>query len=486
MYKSPHCTNSLLDYDEEGTDCGGVDCPPCTYANPHCNNSVLDFDEDKTDCGGKDCPLCEFEKRANHCYNGVRDGGEIFIDQGGPNCLPIFCFVSGIPGDKTNVAGNCGGSCAPCVNRSLARAGMPDPRDEYSMAVCDSPPSELLTTDRQTDRQTDGRSDGHVFPGSRKDTNVNDAYKSTQSDKKVRHQPSDISFEKVDLGTGFELPGCLDGTATSRGFEFGEVHHAWSTHWAGIDSVSPNDVVVMSIEVDASNGDVYVLATANKTTAVASSNGSMAVMAKHFDKDGLVLPSIGPRKSGYWSAGSRDEFVVENSGRPVIFGSLQYIYTLLARVDSRGMVKWITMIDSLGAVQGRSLLIDATVTPTAVYVAGNFRGSPPRFYVPNLTTRKPRRGPEFKDGESCCGTSGRTPTNLTSTPPEMCWFVCGEGVRTNSPIDSDSPFQSGKWGVFIAVYDTFGVVRGIQTGGFVFEFLTGFFSFQKGVARCSK
>jgi hypothetical protein len=110
----------------------------------------------------------------------------------------------------------------------------------------------------------------------------------------------------------------------------------------------------------------------------------------------------------------------------------------------------------------RSILVDTSITPTMIYIAGNFRGTRPRFYIPDLTTRKPRRGPEYKEGEDCC--SNNSATNLTSTPPEKCWYVCGEGIRTLGPIDMNSPLQSGKWGVFVAAYDTSGVVRSVQNG----------------------
>jgi hypothetical protein len=120
-----------------------------------------------------------------------------------------------------------------------------------------------------------------------------------------------------------------------------------------MDSASANDVVVASIEVDKNNGDVYVLATANKTTAVALSNGTMAVMGKHFHRRGFVIPGFGSGGSGYWSGGSKDEFVIENYGRPVIGSSSQFIYTVLARIDARGVIKWITMIDSQAAIEGR-------------------------------------------------------------------------------------------------------------------------------------
>jgi hypothetical protein len=88
-----HCTNQVLDMDEDKTDCGGVDCPKCiANALPHhCSNGVLDFDETAVgtittklglqDCGGK----C---LSAASCCNGKQDNDETGADCGGTHCQP--------------------------------------------------------------------------------------------------------------------------------------------------------------------------------------------------------------------------------------------------------------------------------------------------------------------------------------------------------------------------------------------------------------
>ncbi|MEI7504773.1 MAG: 3-coathanger stack domain-containing protein, partial [Paludibacter sp.] len=89
-----HCYNGIPDGDETGIDCGGKDCPPCTWMNTY---------------GWASNPLS---------HNGIKDEaqGEIGIDCGGPNCKPCggdaLCSDGIKDGDETDV--DCGGSCIPC------------------------------------------------------------------------------------------------------------------------------------------------------------------------------------------------------------------------------------------------------------------------------------------------------------------------------------------------------------------------------------
>uniref|UniRef100_A0A7S0MBC6 Laminin IV type A domain-containing protein n=1 Tax=Cryptomonas curvata TaxID=233186 RepID=A0A7S0MBC6_9CRYP len=95
-----HCTNQVLDVDEDKIDCGGIDCPKCiANALPHhCSNGVLDFDETAVgtvatklglqDCGGK----C---LSAASCCNGKQDNDETGADCGGTHCQP--CDPQSIP-----------------------------------------------------------------------------------------------------------------------------------------------------------------------------------------------------------------------------------------------------------------------------------------------------------------------------------------------------------------------------------------------------
>lgn len=114
--------------------------------------------------------------------------------------------------------GNCGGSCAPCVNQTNATVHLVP-----AMAVCETPDLEGVHGD-------------------------------------------DVSWVNEERQTGKLRWGCLDDSMVSRGFEVGELGFAWSVHWAAFDSVSANDVVVTAVGIDGVTGDVYVGARTNKTT----------------------------------------------------------------------------------------------------------------------------------------------------------------------------------------------------------------------------
>lgn len=69
-----HCTNGYLDEDEEGTDCGGLDCAPCG-GPAHCFDTTQNYDETGVDCGGIDCAPCGgnavYLSETNFTANGV-------------------------------------------------------------------------------------------------------------------------------------------------------------------------------------------------------------------------------------------------------------------------------------------------------------------------------------------------------------------------------------------------------------------------------
>ena len=99
-----HCSNGILDSDEEKTDCGGSDCTSCQELPDHCSNGLLDGDETNTDCGGLDCAACggganctlDSECESLICFNGtcayptcsdgIQNQEETDTDCGGPNC----------------------------------------------------------------------------------------------------------------------------------------------------------------------------------------------------------------------------------------------------------------------------------------------------------------------------------------------------------------------------------------------------------------
>ncbi len=68
----PHCFNGIQDEDEEGVDCGGVDCAPCES----CYDGIQNQGETGVDCGGP-CPPCEEELATVPCINVTREERKI-------------------------------------------------------------------------------------------------------------------------------------------------------------------------------------------------------------------------------------------------------------------------------------------------------------------------------------------------------------------------------------------------------------------------
>jgi len=52
-----HCEDGILNADETGVDCGGLDCMPC----PSCDDGILNGQETSVDCGGPDCAKCPYD-----------------------------------------------------------------------------------------------------------------------------------------------------------------------------------------------------------------------------------------------------------------------------------------------------------------------------------------------------------------------------------------------------------------------------------------
>ena len=88
-----HCSDGVLDFDEDKTDCGGTDCPPC-IANilpVHCSNGILDYDETavgvvETKLGIQDCGGSCLSPAS--CCDGKQDNDETGVDCGGSVCQP--------------------------------------------------------------------------------------------------------------------------------------------------------------------------------------------------------------------------------------------------------------------------------------------------------------------------------------------------------------------------------------------------------------
>lgn len=81
----PSCTDNVLNGDETGIDCGGLECPPCPGGAGDCTNNIIDGDETGVDCGGCCCPDCP---GGGDCTNGEQDGDETGVDCGGAACPP--------------------------------------------------------------------------------------------------------------------------------------------------------------------------------------------------------------------------------------------------------------------------------------------------------------------------------------------------------------------------------------------------------------
>ncbi|MEM6698164.1 MAG: M43 family zinc metalloprotease, partial [Bacteroidota bacterium] len=78
----PTCDDGIQNGDEEGVDCGGSSCPPCT-TNPTCDDGIQNGLETGVDCGGPDCPPCTTDPT---CDDGIQNGLETGVDCGGPDC----------------------------------------------------------------------------------------------------------------------------------------------------------------------------------------------------------------------------------------------------------------------------------------------------------------------------------------------------------------------------------------------------------------
>ncbi|MGE0793018.1 MAG: hypothetical protein AB7V77_02430 [Candidatus Woesearchaeota archaeon] len=97
-----HCDNKIKDQDEEGVDCGGIDCEVCQT----CFDKILNNLEEEVDCGGPNCQPCK------NCYDGIQNYGETGIDCGGL-CDPCPSCSDGIQNyGETGI--DCGGNCPPC------------------------------------------------------------------------------------------------------------------------------------------------------------------------------------------------------------------------------------------------------------------------------------------------------------------------------------------------------------------------------------
>ena len=404
--KAQHCTNGILDWDEQNVDCGGQNCPPCTYLHPHCSNGLFDYDEDKLDCGGKDCERCPTMTFVPHCSNGIRDEDEIAIDRGGEDCLPNFCFDFRLAGDKRDQINNCGGSCQPCFPRSVA----PADKGNTQLAICD-------------------------VPG---DLDLDDAQ---------------VSFTRVDPETLHETSSCFNDDAEARGFVFDGFDNAWSLHMASLDAASQTDVNVTGIAIDDVTGDAYV--TASVTRLFSKGDGKMTLMGSHLDKRGFTEPGAPPR-----GVNSADDFAMGNdaSGNPI---DDQLIHTALLKVNMHGIPQWLTYMESQYRMLAEDILVDTTAKPTRIIIAGIFKGYYPRFYLVNPLTKRAKRGSDKERGGGVRCSDMSAVTNV-----EDCWYFQGT-ANMDEPL-GEGIVEVAKPGIFIVSYSPQGVATAFK-GGMYFK-----------------
>jgi hypothetical protein len=427
--KAQHCTNGILDWDEQNVDCGGLNCPPCTYLHPHCSNGLLDYDEDKLDCGGKDCERCATMTLVPHCSNGVRDFDEIAIDRGGADCLPNFCFDFRLTGDKRDPVKNCGGSCQPCFPRSVA----PADNGKTQLAICD-------------------------VPG---DLDLDDAQ---------------VSFTRVDPKTLHETSSCFNDDAETRGFVFDGFDNAWSLHMASLDGSSQTDVNVTGIAIDDITGDSYVTASVTRIfkqgDVIKKGDGKMTVMGSHLDKRGFTQPGVPPfgtvlaKGSASYvsvsqpevppiSVNSTDDFAVGNDGAGNPITEL-LIHTVLLKVNMHGVPQWLTYMESQYTMVVEDILVDTTAKPTRIIIAGIFKGYFPRFYLVNPLTKRAKRGSVNERG------GGLRCSNMSVVNIEDCWYFQGT-PNYDEPPDKGLQ-QLAKPGLFIVSYNQKGVPTDFKGG----------------------
>jgi hypothetical protein len=398
--KAEHCINTILDFDEAGVDCGGQNCPPCTYEVAHCSNGIMDYDEDREDCGGKDCELCAPMTLAAHCTNGFRDEDETGIDRGGEDCMPNFCFDARIQGDKRNRALNCGGSCPPCF-----------PQTKFNVQAESTP--ELVICDA---------------PG---DLGLKEAQ---------------VSFTRVDSQTLQETSSCFSDDVAARGFVFEGFHNVWSLQMASLDTKSESDVNVTAIAIDELTGDSYV--TASVTRVFSTGDGKITLRGKQLYKNGFHEKSSDTDK--------KDDFSLPNdgSGNPV---SDLIVHTVLLKVDIYGIPQWLTYMESQSSMIANDILVDTSARPTRILIAGIFKGYYPRFYQVNPLTKRAKRGKATEKGGGIRCSDMSKVSNV-----EDCWYF--QGDPNFSVPHGSGVVEVEKPGIFIINYNTHGIATAYKGG----------------------
>ena len=128
----PTCTDGYQNGDETDADCGGATCSPCSPSQhcgsasdctsnvcnttshlcqmPQCNDMVLNGNETGIDCGGIDCEACA---PGQHCSTDA-DCSSKLCSASTHTCLFSSCSDGRLNGNETGL--DCGGPCPKCGN----------------------------------------------------------------------------------------------------------------------------------------------------------------------------------------------------------------------------------------------------------------------------------------------------------------------------------------------------------------------------------
>lgn len=94
----PSCFNGIRDGDENGVDCGGLICGPCSFTGPVCGDAICDFDEDEFSCP-QDC------RKSSAC---IEDGFcDVYAGEDSTTCA-FDCFCGD---DVCDSVEESGGTC---------------------------------------------------------------------------------------------------------------------------------------------------------------------------------------------------------------------------------------------------------------------------------------------------------------------------------------------------------------------------------------
>ena len=105
------------------------------------------------------------------------------------------------------------------------------------------------------------------------------------------------------------------------------------------------------------------------------------------------------------------------------------IHTVLMKVDKHGIPQWITYMESQFEMVANDILVDASVRPPRIMIAGIFKGYYPRLYNVNPSTKRAKRGESKERGG---GIRCNDPSQIGNLAE--CWYFQGTpNLQTPKP-----------------------------------------------------